>query len=68
MLTGCSSRIEYPIIIAPLCSGGSWWGLPRMGACAPVMGQPRSAARRISIHIYTGIHDGLGTVFGAHGQ
>jgi hypothetical protein len=68
MPTGCGPRPSCPITSAPLCGGGAWWCLPCMGACATVMCQPRSASLRIYIHLYTCIHDGLGTVFGAHGQ
>src|SRR4029453_8959302 len=47
MSTGCGLSTLYPKTISPLGCGGSWWRLPRMGTCATVMCQPRSATRRI---------------------
>jgi len=68
MPTRSGHSLSCSIHISPLCCGGSWWRLPRMGACATVMCQPKSASLCISIHIYTGIRDGLCRVSGAHGQ
>ena len=61
-------RPSCPITIAPRCGGGSWGCLPRMGlAHRGWVSHGRLHSAYIT-YIETGIHDGLGTVFGAHGQ
>jgi len=67
MPTGCGLRPSCPLTISPLGCGGE------MVASTPYGGLRNgdvSATIDCTPHIlpiYTCIHDGLGTVFGAHG-
>jgi hypothetical protein len=69
MPTGGGPCPSCPLSIAPLGGGGAMVASAPYGACLTVMGQQQSLhAAYITTYIETGIHDGLGTVFGTHGQ